>query len=320
MKTTRRRDALDRAHETYIEYLKEQRFSKASFALAAWVLPLFLAHLRERGVREVQAVTYEHLVSFIRQMRAKRTLRGGSYSPTTHQMHVSMVKRFFLCLEKKRLLLHNPARDIRLPMAKRLPKGVISQAQARKLVNAPSVWSALGKRDKAILEVLYGTGIRVRECVRLQVADVNLDQGTLWVRDGKGHKDRLVPLPHQTGRALALYLREGRPEIVTDPSEEALFLSNARKRLKGGGLRLIVSTYASAAGLSLSSHGLRHACATHLLENGADIRHVQKILGHASIKTTAIYTRVGVGDLKKVLGRAHPREKGVAARLLSSLK
>jgi integrase/recombinase XerD len=321
MSTSHRRDALDRLQDGYIEHLKEHRFSKASFALARWVLPMLFHHLRERRVKDIRAVTYVHLVSFVRHMHNKRTLRGGAYSASTHQMHVSLLKRFFSYLEKKRLLLHNPAHDLRLPMARRLPRGIISQAQARKLMNAPSVWSAMGKRDKAVLEVLYGCGLRSRECARVNVSDVSLDQKALWVRDGKGHKDRLVPLPHQTCRALTLYLREGRPEIVIDPREDALFLSNARKRLQDGGVRLIVKTYAKTFDLAeLSCHGLRHACATHLLENGADVRHVQKILGHASIKTTAIYTRVAIGDLKKVLGRAHPREKGIAARLLGRLK
>jgi integrase/recombinase XerD len=321
MSANNRRDGLDRLHDAYIEHLKEHRFSESGRALARWVLPLFFDYLRGRRIKDVRAVTYEHLASFVRLMRAKRTLRGKEYSASTHQMQVSMVKRFFRYLEKRRLLLHNAAQDLRVPIARRLPRGVISQTQARKLMNAPSLWSAMGKRDKAVLEVLYGCGLRSRECARVNVADVSLEQKTLWVRDGKGHKDRLVPLPHQTCRALTLYLREGRPEIVMDPREDALFLSNARKRLLDGGVRLVVKTYAKSLGLAeLSSHGLRHACATHLLENGADVRHVQKILGHASIKTTAIYTRVAIGDLKAVLGRAHPREKGVAARLLDRLK
>jgi integrase/recombinase XerD len=173
---------------------------------------------------------------------------------------------------------------------------------------APFPGSVLGKRDRAALETLYGTGIRRGECVRLDLTDLDLGQGVLLVRDGKGRKDRFVPVAGRAALALDLYLRE-RPALVSDPREGALFLSRFGRRLGKVGLAALVARHALAARVSAHPHALRHACATHLLKGGADVRHVQELLGHKSLQTTALYTRVGVEDLRQVLARCHPRER-----------
>jgi integrase/recombinase XerD len=167
----------------------------------------------------------------------------------------------------------------------------------------------LGRRDRAILELLYGTGLRMMECVRLDLSDVDVSQGVVLVRDGKGRKDRLVPLSGQARAALELYLQECRPELVKPLGDGALFLSRYGRRLSGVALRLLVRTHARRAGVEASCHVLRHSCATHLLGGGADIREIQKLLGHKDLTTTAVYTRVDVRALAAMIRRCHPRER-----------
>jgi integrase/recombinase XerD len=192
-----------------------------------------------------------------------------------------------------------------MPKLNRLPRQVLSRAQAQRLVEAPSAVTKLGQRDRAVLELFYGTGLRAGEVERLDVADVDLAQGRILVRDGKGRKDRVVPVAGRAAAALDLYLRQVRPLLLADPPNQALFLTLDGKRLDRHALAYLFRKY--GAELVVSPHRLRHACATHLLEGGADIRHIQALLGHKDIETTERYTRVALGDLRAVLERAHPR-------------
>ena len=167
-----------------------------------------------------------------------------------------------------------------------------------------------GHRDLAILEMLYGTGIRASECVNLDMGDVDLRQGVLTIRRGKGRKDRLVPIPAQAKLAIERYLSNARPEIVPGKNETALFVSKDGGRLRAAGLRAMVMRRAKGAGISprVYPHLLRHTYASHLIDGGADVRHVQELLGHESIDTTAVYTHVALADLERLIKR-HPRKK-----------
>jgi site-specific recombinase XerD len=221
------------------------------------------------------------------------------------------VKGFFGFLERHGVLLRDPALVLPVPQARRLPRAILSEAQARRLMAAPFAPSALGRRDRAILELLYGTGIRVGECERLDTTDLDLQEATLLIRDGKGKKDRAVPLGTQAARALDHYLTDGRPALLSRTSPAALFLARGGRRLLRQSIEKLVRVHARTAMIEprISPHTLRHACATHLLRGGADVRHVQALLGHKSLTTTARYTRVDTKDLREVLERAHPRER-----------
>jgi integrase/recombinase XerD len=239
----------------------------------------------------------------------------GTLSPATQRAYLDAVRGFFAWLGRRGVILENPARGLPSPKVVRLPRRVLSEAEARRLVNAPSPWTVFGLRDRAILETLYGTGIRRGECVRLDVTDVDLGQGLLVVRSGKGKKDRLVPIAGRAALALDRYLRESRLELVKDSRETALFLSKYGRRPSPDRVNALVRKYARAAGLeSVFPHALRHSFATHLLKEKASIRHVQELLGHKSLHATAVYTRVGVRDLREVLERAHPRERAFRCR------
>ncbi|MCU0293266.1 MAG: tyrosine-type recombinase/integrase [Thermoanaerobaculaceae bacterium] len=297
-------------------YLAMLRLRPASCFLAELVLPRLFAHLRARHVHDLRAVNEAHLVSFARRLGEEPGGRGRVIKPASRRAFLSAVRGFFAHLERRRLILTNPAAELPLPKVQRLPGRVPSEAQARRLMAAPFPGSVLGKRDRAILELLYGTGLRSAECRRLDLADVQLCEGTLLVRDGKGRKDRLVPLRGRAAAALDLYLRESRPELVTDSREAALFVSARGARLGSAGLGILVRRHGRAAKLPMpvSPHVLRHTCATHLLKGGADVRHVQQLLGHRRLDTTALYTRVDISDLQAVVRRAHPREREVSRR------
>ena len=295
----------------YVKELQLHRYSRGYQDGAQRVLSSFFSHLREKDVHDIRSVTEEHLLSFIRFLRQRKTKYGKPIALWTQSHYISMLRRFFAFLDKRSVILRNPAEHIRAPKAKRLPRARLTRTQVQQLLETPSPTSTLGIRDRAILETFYGTGVRLSECVRLDVSDVDLQGRMLWVRDGKGKKDRLLPIPGQTAKALARYSSEARPYLVHDPMEQAFFLSRHGKRLSRETIQANLRDYGTAAGLPhrVHPHVLRHAYATHLLERGADIRHIQELLGHSFLQTTALYTHVEPKDLRKVLKNAHPRER-----------
>lgn len=286
----------------YLEQLRVCRYSDSALRQAAHVLPRFFAHLRQQGVPELCAVSEAHLVCFLHHLKQECRLSWSSL----HVFH-RVLRGFFAFLEKRSLVLRSPVASIRLPRERRLPSGVPSEREVARLLNAPLPFTLLGKRDRAILETLYGTGIRVGECARLLAGEVDLAEGWLWVRNGKGRRDRLVPLAGRARKALAAYLSEVRPELVHDAREPALFLAQSGRRLAKITMQVMVRRYGQAVGLSVHAHALRHACATHLLRGGANVREVQRLLGHQHMSTTQVYTRVSVEHLRKAVQKAHPR-------------
>jgi integrase/recombinase XerD len=300
--------------DAFVEHLRVRRCSSTYERGALLVLPRFFSLLRDERVSDLRAVTEEHLDLFDQHLRAAKRRRDGMPLSVAHRRwHLFILRRFFAFLEKRGVILRNPATDLVLPKVDSLPRLVLTPRQAEKLMNAPLLGTADGQRDRALLEVLYGCGLRRGECLRLDLSDVDLHQKVLLVRNAKGKKDRIVPLPGRAAIALDLYLREGRPRLERDPWERALFLScnsdAPGRRLARNSMNLIVERHAKAAGLKgVHPHALRHSCATHMLRGGADLRHVQQLLGHSHINSTTIYTRVAADDLRKALTR-HPREK-----------
>jgi integrase/recombinase XerD len=293
--------------QVYTEDLTSKRY--ASVDQARMVLPRLFAYLKKEGIRDVRAVSETHLTAYLRGLCRQRSQYGRPLAVATRLIYIAVVRRFFAFLDKRSVILRNPALHLRYPRRPVIPRGVLTEAEAVRLMETPPDSTRGGPRDRAILETLYGTGIRIGECGRIDVSDLDLSQGQLLVRDGKGRKDRVVPVAGRAAAALAVYLRDIRPALVHDPMEAALFLSHFGTRLKKGTLYVLVKNHARTARLKVSPHGLRHACATHLLARGADLRHIQALLGHSFIDTTALYTRVNTSGLREVLDRAHPRGK-----------
>jgi integrase/recombinase XerD len=306
----------------FLEDLRRRHYSDSLLALARQILPPFLFHLRERRICDLRRVRAEHIDAYARHLARRQSKHGRPLAVATQLCHLAMVRRFFRFLHGRGWILDDPAKDLLLPRHDSLPRTILSLSQARQLMGARHRyhgrwwWPHVEKRDHAILDLLYGTGIRLGECIRLDAADVDLLEAQLLVRNGKGKKDRIVPIPHRAAQALDAYLRDARPAFVKDHRVSALFTSWLGQRLKPITLQAMLKRRARAAGLpvAVSPHVLRHTCATHLLKGGAGVRHVQEILGHADIDSTVRYTRVSTSDLARVLERSHPRERQWARR------
>jgi len=202
----------------------------------------------------------------------------------------------------------NPAALLAAPASeRRLPK-VASVETVRELLAAPDISTPLGQRDRALLEVLYGGGIRVGELVGLDLSDFHLSRGEARVL-GKGSKERVVLIGSEAIAAVGTYVRDGRVRLVRREGEQAVFLNRYGDRLSTNAVRSVMRKYVSAvcAGRGLTPHVLRHSFATHMLENGADLRTVQELLGHVDLSSTQIYTHLGTARLKQIHAKSHPR-------------
>ncbi len=233
--------------------------------------------------------------------------KGREASRATLARRLSALRGFCRFLVREGRLPANPLRTVRAPRPdRRLPRS-LTHDQIRILLAAPGRPGPLGLRDRALLELLYGSGLRASEVVGLRVQDVQ--QGGREVRVlGKGAKERVVLLTEAAGRCLAAYLQDGRPRLVRGAAPEALFLNARGRPLSVRGLQYLVARLAERlTGVRATPHTFRHTFATHLLEGGADLRVVQELLGHSTLATTQIYTHLSRARLKEVYDRSHPR-------------
>ncbi len=235
-------------------------------------------------------------------------LAMGKQTARTNARRLSSIKRFYEYLYREGQIKHDPTRHVSAPKIGRpLPKSM-TEAEVEALLDAPDLDTELGVRDRAMLEVLYATGLRVSELVNLSMQEINLRQGVLRVI-GKGNKERLVPLGDAAVNYLEKYLSEARSFFTKGQLIDSLFLSTRAKAMTRQTFWYAIKRYAVVAGINknLSPHVLRHAFATHLLNHGADLRVVQMLLGHSDISTTQIYTHIAKERLKSLHAEHHPR-------------
>ncbi len=263
--------------------------------------------LESRGVRSANAVTREDVTAHITALRAK------GLAPSSIERKVAAIKSFHRFCVREGLADEQPTARIPLPkVPERLPDA-ISIEDADRLLSQPFPEGPVGYRDRTLLEVLYGCGLRASEATGLDVESIDLDGGFIRVF-GKGSKERLVPVSGAAERAVREYLAHGRPylrakkaSVRQDPS--AVFLSQRGQRMSRQAVFAIVKTYGGRAGLDLHPHSLRHSFATHMLEGGADLRALQEMLGHADISTTQVYTHVDTAHLREEYLSTHPRAR-----------
>ncbi|MBA0160920.1 site-specific tyrosine recombinase XerD [Pectobacterium versatile] len=271
----------------------------ASYRLDLRTLSEWLAH-HENGLLQAQSLD---LQAFL----ADRV--EGGYKATSSARLLSAMRRFFQYLYREKLRSDDPSAVLSSPkLPQRLPKD-LSEAQVDALLNAPSIEQPLELRDKAMLEVLYATGLRVSELVSLTMSDVSLRQGVVRVL-GKGNKERLVPLGEEAVYWIEYYLEHGRPWLLNGQTLDVLFPSSRARQMTRQTFWHRIKHYAVLASIDsekLSPHVLRHAFATHLLNHGADLRVVQMLLGHSDLSTTQIYTHVATERLKQLHQQHHPR-------------
>ena len=239
-------------------------------------------------------------------------LYGQNYTKSTTARKLATLRSFYKFLIRRSIVSANPLATIRTPkQEKRLPR-CLDLEQVQKLLEAPGDANLLAARDKAMLEVLYSSGIRVSELVELEMADLDLQEGILRVR-GKGRKDRLTPIGSQAIKAIQRYFELRAGEVKTQgPDANKVFLNKHGDSLSTRSVRRKLDKYLLEAGLDpgISPHTLRHSFATHLLNNGADLRSVQELLGHQSLSTTQIYTHLTTSRMKEVYDASHPRANG----------
>ena len=297
-----------------LEQLQVQGFSPRTIDSYRSQLGFFLAWLdRETDVDAITAVTPELLHGYQTWLYGYTDDEGRGLAIATQAARLSVVRVFFRWLVKIDMLLYDPSGGLVLPKRKGiLPRSVLTKKEVERMLGAADTTTTLGLRDRAMLEVLYSTGIRNAELRALTVYDLDLDRGLVRINEGKNAKDRVVPLGEVACRWLREYLDEARPKLLSqDVGEQTVFLSKNGRPLLPLGVIDRIRRLAKAAGIErpVTPHSMRHTFATHMLRGRADIRHIQAMLGHASVATTQIYTRVEVTDLKTVHKRCHPREK-----------
>ena len=275
---------------------------------AAHVLSL-LEWLGERGVQLHETRTAD-LEQYQASLLAWRQEDGRAYASETLSCRLRAVKNLFRFLYRHGYTLGDPAAPLPLPRRdQRLPRAVLTRDEVARALATPRGDEPRTLRDRAVMETLYGTGIRVSELINLQLDDVDTDERVLRVVLGKGGKDRNLPLTATAAEAIDAYLLRARPQMARQMSGSVLFLGGYGRKLTRGTVSAMLVRCGKDAKLRkrLTAHVFRHSFATHLLQGHADIRHIQVMLGHKCLSSTERYTRVTVGDLRKVIERAHPR-------------
>lgn len=292
----------------YTKWLRVRNYSPRTVENREYYLDFFVAWTLDRGITRPTEVTRPLLEDYQEDLYEHRQPDGSPLTVPSQLSRLVAVRAFFKWLAQRDMLLANPASDLELPRVKRnLPKNVMGLQEVRRVFAQPDLTSRNGVRDRTILEVLYSTGIRRMELCNLLLADVAEERGLVTVRRGKGNKDRIVPIGHRALAWIAKYLDEHRPEPAAG-YEDALFLTIQGRSITTNRLTMIVREHMRAAGVvnSGSCHAFRHAMATGMLDNDADIRFIQEQLGHAELSTTQIYTRVSIKKLQEVHAATHP--------------
>ena len=307
------RDLKDR----YIEWMRATRFAKYTIQGASCDVEKFFRFLKQDNVLRIADVTPELMNRYSLWLRANARTEGDHKNLWNVVHQLNGIKRFFRWVTKSMIVLVDPSENLDLPrMVQSLPRVILTQDEARKLVDSPDLKSPVGYRDKALLEVLYSTGIRSGELLKLKVGDFDAKERTIMVRQGKGNKDRILPLPSVSAGYLAEYLEKIRPRFAKRRAlrcgdDGLIFINYTGGRCILTDLAMIFKRATKAAGLDkkVTSMTLRHSIASHLLENGMDIRYIQEFLGHEKLTTTQIYTKVTLSGLRKHYNKHHPKEK-----------
>jgi len=305
-------EGMEAAIGDFLESLSARNYSELTVETRRHHLLRFTAWCAERSLLRPSEITRPILERYQRWLFHYRRHDGRPLSFRSQAQMLIAVRGFFRYLSRQGRILMNPAADLDMPREeKRLPHVVLTAAEADQILNQPNVNDLLGLRDRAILETLYSTGIRRTELTNLLVRDLDLSHETVFVRLGKGKKDRIVPIGERALAWVSKYLYEARPRIVVEPDCGRLFLSREGGPISPATLTDFVRDYVIASGVGKAGacHIFRHTMATLMLEGGADVRFIQEMLGHASLEATQIYTHVSIQKLKAIHDATHPGAK-----------
>ncbi|MGN8645009.1 tyrosine recombinase XerC [Gracilibacillus sp. HCP3S3_G5_1] len=289
----------------YLDYLQiEKNASKLTIEAYEKDIADFFQFLSSENIQALEDVDYRMIRTYLTALHDK------DLSKRSINRHISSLRSFYKFLLREQIVTENPFVHLHLPKPIHTIPEFVYQEEMKVLLESIDQSTALGKRNIALLEILYGTGIRVSECVQLTIDSIDFDLQTILVT-GKGNKERYVPFGDYANIALHHYVKESRSKLINEKSnhQNVLFLNARGNPLTARGVRLIINKLVKEAAITLHihPHKLRHSFATHLLDNGADLRAVQELLGHSHLSSTQIYTHVSKDRLNKVYKTAHPR-------------
>jgi integrase/recombinase XerD len=293
----------------YLEWLKIHNYAAPTVLNREMYLGYFIGWAAERGITQPKAITKPILERYQRSLYHHRKANGEPLTFRGQHARLVPIRAFFKWLARQNYLLFNPASELELPrLEQRLPKHVLTKSEVEQVLNQPDTGEPMGVRDRAILETFYSTGMRRSELMNLSVFDIDRERGTIMIRQGKGKKDRMIPIGDRAVKWIDRYQNNVRGELAVGRGNATLFLTSHGEAFTPDRLTQLVRKYVDAAdtGKTGSCHLFRHTMATLMLENGADIRYIQAMLGHAELSTTQIYTQVSIRKLKEIHTATHP--------------
>jgi len=293
----------------YLAHLAEKNYSPRTIETRQAYLRYLIAWCDERSITRPQQIDRPILERYQRHLFYYRKADGEPLSTRSQHARIIPIRHWFQWLVRQGHLLYSPASDLELPrLEKRLPKAILTAKEAEAVLAVPEVGNAMGMRDRAILETFYSTGMRRMELINLTVHSIDAERGTVMIRQGKGKKDRLIPIGERAIAWVDKYKESARPDLVSLRDEGVLFLSNAGDAFCPNRMTSLVRNYVEKSGVGKQGacHLFRHTMATLMLEHGADIRFIQAMLGHAELSTTEIYTQVSIRLLKSIHTATHP--------------
>ena len=285
--------------EFFLSYLLIERgYSQNTISSYKRNLERFSFYLKKHKI-SLNMVNKEVVLNYIQTLKL---------SSSSNAQHIASIKSFFKFLAFEKYIMKNPLIDMESPKKWIKFPDVLTEKEVNLLLSMPNINSLLGIKDKAMLELLYATGIRVSELINLKLKDLNLDSGYI-ICYGKGEKERIIPIGSCAIFWINEYLNKVRPNLLKGKTSDFVFLNRFGNKLTRQGVWKIIKLYAKKAGIlkKISPHTLRHSFATHLIDRGADLRSVQIMLGHSNISTTQIYTHISLKNLKKIYNELHPR-------------
>jgi integrase/recombinase XerD len=302
-------DSLYHHMRRYLAHLAEKNYSPRTIETREAYLRYLIAWCDDRGITRPQEIDRPILERYQRYMFYYRKADGEPLSTRSQHSRIIPIRHWFSWLVKQGHLLYSPAADLELPrLEKRLPKAILSAKEAEAVLAVPDVGNPMGLRDRAILETFYSTGMRRMELIGLTVHSIDRERGTVMIRQGKGRKDRMIPIGERAIAWVEKYKESARQDLVSGRDEGTLFLTNLGEAFCPNRMTSMVRGYVEKSGVEKQGacHLFRHTMATLMLENGADIRFIQAMLGHAELSTTEIYTQVSIRLLKSIHTATHP--------------
>ncbi len=308
--------------DQYLEYLENNQYSPHTIKHADYALKDLEEYLQTKNISRIADVTTEIITDYNSYMRDYRQPKNNKpYSAYALPVKLQSVKYFFHWLARNMVILYDPAQDMEIPTTKKgLPRTILSENEIARFIELPDTETAIGYRDRTMFELFYATGMRNTELKTMKVQDIDLEARPVHIKEGKGGKERIMPLTTVAFEYLKEYLGKVRSLFLKDQKEEEPGIKNSRDfvflNLAGHALTRqsiceIFEKYKKAGNIAkpVGSHIFRHSIATHLLENGMDIRYIQELLGHGSLQTTQLYSKVTLKGLRKHYNKHHPKEK-----------